>query len=85
MSELQQRLLESSARSWKTLRIARLLGNGVTAGYDDRFFLRSGDNKFRLNIGGYLQLRYLENFRVSGDESIATHDEDELGFRHASI
>jgi hypothetical protein len=68
-------------------RRSRVSGSGVTAGYDDRFFLRSVDDKFRLNIGGYLQLRYLENFRDSGDESIATRDEDELGFqiRYATL
>lgn len=43
-----------------------LLAAGATAGYDtdaSTFFLASDDGSWRLNIGGYVQFRYLLNFR----------------------
>ncbi len=39
-----------------------LLQDGVTAGWDGRFFLGSADGRFRLNIGGQLQFRWLWNY-----------------------
>ena len=38
---------------------------GLTAGWDDGFFLQSPDGRFRLNIGGMTQARYVySNFRA---------------------
>jgi len=33
-------------------------GGGVTAGYDKGFYVKSTDDKFRLNLGGYIQTRF---------------------------
>jgi len=38
-----------------------LLQGGATAGYDRNFFLASADNKFRMNISGFSQVRYTAN------------------------
>ncbi|CAN5821150.1 hypothetical protein BH11PLA1_BH11PLA1_00230 [soil metagenome] len=44
-----------------------LLQGGATAGYDSggnhKFFVASSDNKFRLNVSGFAQLRYTFNIR----------------------
>ncbi|MFA9478613.1 porin [Phycisphaerales bacterium AB-hyl4] len=40
----------------------------LTAGHDGSFFLASEDNKFRMNIGGQVQLRYYLNLRNDPDE-----------------
>jgi len=40
-----------------------LQGNGMTAGWDDGFFLASPDGRFRLEIDGQLQFRYIMNRR----------------------
>ncbi|HVZ95058.1 MAG TPA: porin [Phycisphaerales bacterium] len=50
-----------------------LLASGSTAGYDTgkgKFFLASDDGAWRLNISGYMQVRYYLNFRDDngGDE-----------------
>ncbi len=39
-----------------------LLQNGATAGWDGRFFLASADGRFRLNVGGQMQFRWLWNY-----------------------
>lgn len=41
-----------------------LLQGGGTAGHDDRgFFLASSDGNYRLNVGGFVQMRYIASFR----------------------
>ncbi len=42
-----------------------LLQGGATAGYDKNFFLASADNKYRMNISGFTQVRYTANFSSS--------------------
>ncbi len=43
-----------------------LQSSGMTAGWDDGFFLQSPDGRFRLNVGGMLQVRYLySNIRTA--------------------
>lgn len=37
---------------------ASLRDSGITAGWNDGFFLQSPDGRFRLNVGGMLQVRY---------------------------
>jgi len=55
-----------------------LLQSSGGAGYDGKFFLASGDGRFRLNIGGQIQFRYTANFR---DEDETVNDDDfESGF-----
>jgi Phosphate-selective porin O and P len=60
---------------------SRPLGGGLTAGYDKKFFLRSADNNFLLNIGGFTQLRYVANSREDAEDSIGTTDDEEFGFQ----
>jgi hypothetical protein len=40
-----------------------LLQGGGSAGWDDGFFIESGDGSFRLNVGALVQFRYVANFR----------------------
>ncbi len=40
---------------------ASLMADGMTAGHDGKFFLASPDGKFRLDIGGHFQFRYIFN------------------------
>ncbi len=49
-------------------------GSALTAGHDGKFFLASSDNKFRLNIEGQIQFRYIAGFADGGS------DEGETGF-----
>ncbi len=39
-----------------------LLQDGATAGGDGRFFLASADGRFRLNVGGQMQFRWIWNY-----------------------
>jgi hypothetical protein len=56
---------------------ANLLENGIGAGHDGKhFYLASADGNFRLNIGGYIQARYVANSR---DDSLS--DDTETGFQ----
>ena len=41
---------------------ASLLDSGMTAGWSDGFYLASADGRFRLNIAGQLQIRWIYNF-----------------------
>jgi hypothetical protein len=43
------------------------LGNGMTAGWDEHFFLASPDGRFRLQIDGMLQVRWLWNYHDQVD------------------
>ncbi|MEX0887019.1 MAG: porin [Phycisphaeraceae bacterium] len=51
---------------------------GPRAGYDDGFFLASGDGRFRLDIAGQIQFRYLANRRDDPDDGESTT----TGFQH---
>ena len=42
-----------------------LLQDGSTAGWDGKFFLASADGRFRLNVGGQLQFRWIWNYHDS--------------------
>ncbi|MDZ4831280.1 MAG: porin [Phycisphaerae bacterium] len=54
---VQDTLADASSR-------ASLQSTGATAGWDNGFFLQSGDGRFRLEIGGLIQVRYVySNFR----------------------
>jgi hypothetical protein len=57
---------------------ASLLQDGMVAGYDKGFFLASSDGNFRLKVSGQLQVRYVYNFRDTGDE--AGTDDHRQGF-----
>ena len=50
---------------------AGLRSNGLTAGYDGKFFLASADGNFRLEVSGQLQQRYVLNLRQNspGDDT----------------
>ncbi|MBT4530929.1 MAG: hypothetical protein HOC27_06960 [Phycisphaerae bacterium] len=39
-----------------------LAGDGLLGGWSDGFFLASSDGRFKLNIGGLMQQRFLQNF-----------------------
>ncbi len=41
---------------------ASLLDTGMTAGWSDGFFLASADGRFRLNIAGQMQIRWIYSF-----------------------
>ncbi len=40
-----------------------LLQDGATAGWDGQFFVGSADGRFRLNVGGQLQFRWIWNYQ----------------------
>jgi hypothetical protein len=48
-----------------------LMENGLTAGWDENFFLASADGRFKLMIGGMLQVRWIWNYH---DQSQAAAD-----------
>lgn len=54
---------------------ASLMADGMTAGHDGKFFLASNDGKFRMDIGGHFQFRYIFNLE-SDDE-----DQNDDGFQ----
>lgn len=41
---------------------ASLLDDGMVAGWSDGFFLASADGRFRLNVGGQMQIRWVYSF-----------------------
>lgn len=47
---------------------ASLMADGMTAGHDGKFFLASNDGKFRMDIGGQFQFRYIFNFENDDDD-----------------
>jgi hypothetical protein len=55
-----------------------LLQSGAVAGWDKGFFLASADGSYRLNLKGYLQVRYIYN---NQDESPS--DDNRGGFENA--
>lgn len=63
---------------------ASLQDSGITAGWNDGFFLQSPDGRFRLNVGGMVQTRYLyshirSNFESEGS-GFATQDQSPRRF-----
>jgi hypothetical protein len=59
-----------------------LLQGGGTAGHDDKgFFMASGDGKFRLTVGGFMQNTYYVNWRDEGDAVVPNVNEFEPGFQ----
>ncbi|UCD76880.1 MAG: hypothetical protein JSV91_08115 [Phycisphaerales bacterium] len=57
---------------------ASLLQNGMTAGYDNGFFIRSTDGSFRLNLKGMIQFRF-----VYSSQDNAPEDNHRWGFEHS--
>lgn len=45
---------------------ASLMQDGMTAGWNKKFFLASADGTFLLNVGGRIQARYIYNYRETG-------------------
>ena len=41
---------------------SQLIGDGLMAGWSNGFFLASADGRFRLNVGGQIQARYMYSF-----------------------
>lgn len=68
---VQEVMADSATRS-------SLAGDGAVAGYNKNFFLASEDGKFRLNIDGQIQFRYIWDHRHKA--SGTTIDEDDNGF-----
>jgi len=56
-----------------------LLQGGGSAGWDDGFFIESGDGSFRLNIGALIQFRYVANFR--DDDAVGMEDDFDGDFQ----
>ena len=50
---------------------ASLVQDGLTAGWDDHFFLASPDDRFRLQIEGLMQFRYVWNYHNQADRYLA--------------
>ena len=48
-----------------------LLDDGMTAGWSDGFFLASPDGKFKLEIGGQLQIRWAMNYKNEPDRYVS--------------
>jgi hypothetical protein len=48
-----------------------LLQDGMTAGWDEHFFLASPDGRFRLQFDGLMQIRWLWNYHDEGDQYIS--------------
>ncbi len=46
---------------------SNLLDSGLTAGWDGHYFLASPDGRFRLQLDGQLQFRWMWNFHDEGD------------------
>ena len=45
-----------------------LMQNGMTAGWSEHFFLASGDGRFKLQVGGQQQFRYVWSFHDQPDK-----------------
>ncbi len=56
---------------------ATLLQDGLTAGWDKKFFLASADGNFRLNIAGQIQFRFVYNSQGNSPD-----DDDRWGFEN---
>ncbi len=71
-SIVQEILADAAARS-------SLLESNARAGHDGKFFVSSSDGGFRLNIGGWIQARYVLNFHDFTDPD--REDGFESGFQ----
>jgi len=60
---------------------AALLDEGVTAGHDGHFFLKSADGAFLLELAGHLQVRYIYNHRRGAHAADPDADDNEAGFQ----
>ncbi|MHC4653246.1 MAG: porin, partial [Planctomycetota bacterium] len=49
---------------------ASLLQDGMTAGWDEHFFLASPDGRFRLQFDGLMQVRWIWNYHDQPDEYV---------------
>ena len=47
-----------------------LQGTGSNAGWSDGFFLQSSDGRFRMEVGGMLQFRYIYSWIPNGDSGV---------------
>ncbi len=59
---------------------ATLLQEGLSAGYDKKFFLQSNDGSFRMNIEGQVQMRYIINNQSDRDGAPGESDDTVNGF-----
>jgi hypothetical protein len=50
---------------------ASLLQDGMTAGWDEHFFLASPDGRFRLQVDGLMQIRWIWNYHDQPDEYVS--------------
>ena len=55
-----------------------MLQDGILAGHDGKkFFLKSADGSFKMNIGGQIQFRYMANFlddrQTNGNDNETLH------------
>ncbi len=57
-----------------------LLQGGGSAGWDDGFFIESGDGSFRLNVGALIQFRYVASFR--DDDAVGMEDDFDGDFQN---
>jgi hypothetical protein len=69
---------------------ATLLGSGMSAGWDDGFFLASADGNYRLNISGQMQFRFVYNYQDNPQdivdeegEFLSTGDRHRSGFENS--
>lgn len=60
---------------------ASLKEGGVTAGWNKHFFLASEDGNFLMEVSGYVQTRYIANFRDEPSEDEGGKDDFEGGFQ----
>lgn len=49
-----------------------LQSSGATAGWNDGFFLQSADGRFRLQVGGLVQMRYTMSYIPDGQSGVQT-------------
>lgn len=49
-----------------------LQSSGMSAGWNDGFFLRSEDDRFRLEVGGLIQTRYIYGYIPNGTSGVST-------------
>jgi len=56
-----------------------LQDGGMTAGWNDGFFLGSNDGRFRMNIGGFVQSRFTWSAIRSGNYNTSTSAGSQLG------
>ena len=63
---------------------ASLAADNAVAGNDGKFFIKTADDSFRLNIGGMVQVRYIANLRGVKTDT-AANDGHEDGFQMRRI